>query len=130
MNWASSVEPFIAVTEDTALAQARECDRKRARRAGPLSPLPILVALAEYVIRRTLPAGSFWPVPIVVVAFALMLISFLIPLAMRWFPGTRSSADAMLAWPFLVLIALLAWHGLRSVAINERSQCFAWDRPR
>jgi hypothetical protein len=76
--------------------------------------LAILVALAEYVIRQILPAGSFWPVPIVVVAFALMLLSFLIPLAMRWFPGIRRSADAMLAWPFLALFALLAWQGLEN----------------
>jgi hypothetical protein len=76
--------------------------------------LAILVALAEYVIRQILPPGSFWPVPIVVVAFALMLISFLIPLAMRWLPGIRRSADAMLAWPFLALFALLAWYGLEN----------------
>jgi hypothetical protein len=76
--------------------------------------LAILMALAEYAIRQISPAGSFWPVPIVVVAFVLMLTSFLIPPAMRWFPGIRKSADAMLAWPFLALLALLAWHGLEN----------------
>jgi Patatin-like phospholipase len=77
--------------------------------------LAILVALAEHVIRQMiLPPGSFWPVPILVVAFALMLISFLIPLVMRWLPGIRKFADAMLAWPFLALFALLGWQGLEN----------------
>jgi hypothetical protein len=76
--------------------------------------LAILAALAEYFIRRILPPGSYWPKPIIAVAFGLMLISFLIPLVMRWLPGIRKSADAMLAWPFLALFALLAWHGLEN----------------
>jgi Patatin-like phospholipase len=76
--------------------------------------LAVLAALTEFVIRLYLPIGSFWPVPILVVATFLGIVSFLIPLLMRGFPEIRRHADALLAWPVLGLFALFAWQGLES----------------
>lgn len=77
--------------------------------------LAILIALVEHLIRLTLPTGSFWPAPVIVAASALVLVSFLIPPVMRFFPGIRKSADAILVFPFLILLALLVWQGLQSL---------------
>lgn len=72
----------------------------------------ILAATLEYVCRLWLPPGSFWPLPILVVMAILAVISVLLPPFIRWLDWVRKNADAMLAWPTLGLLTLLAWHGL------------------
>jgi hypothetical protein len=72
----------------------------------------ILAAILEYVVRLPLPPGSFWPLPILAVAVVLVAISVSLPPFIRWFDWVNKRADAMVAWPALVLLMLLAWHGL------------------
>ena len=55
----SRFDSFITVTENTALAQARACDKQRSRRLDALSPLcGVPIALKEVATRRLKAAGA------------------------------------------------------------------------
>lgn len=81
--------------------------------------LAAIAAVVEYMLRLALPPAAFWPTPVLIAGAALLLTPFVLPLLWRR-PAHRSMADRLLLVLCLILIVLLAWHGLGWLHHNLR----------
>jgi hypothetical protein len=79
--------------------------------------LAAVAALVEYVFRLALPAGSFWPGPLLIAGLALLATPFVLPWLSRR-PRHRNTADRLLLFLCLVPIVLVVWQGLEWLHAN------------
>jgi Patatin-like phospholipase len=71
--------------------------------------LAFVAAFAEFLIRRI--PGPDWRTGVAVLAIVLLSTPFLVPLIRRRNPAS-AWPDRIVAGPFVLLLGLLAWHGL------------------
>jgi hypothetical protein len=68
----------------------------------------VVVALAEYLVRSSLPGAGFWKLLTVLSGIAVVLIALLIPL-LRRLSALKPRTDAIFARSLAVFLGLLAW---------------------